>query len=147
AAFALRVLIRWLDAAYATAYAAQAESARRAEQASRMKDDFLATVSHELRTPLNAIVGWSHILLTAEGDERLQRKAVTTVYRNALAQNQLVSDLLDVSRIVSGKLSLRVSSIELAPVVERAIETVSAAAEAKGIRLDVVLDRDTGPVS
>ncbi len=147
AGFGLRVLLRSVDSAYAASYQAQVESAQRAEQANRMKDDFLATLSHELRTPLNAIVGWAHILLTAGGDEATTRKGAATIYRNALAQNQLVSDLLDVSRIITGKLALKVSSIELVPVVEKAIETMSAAAQAKGIHLDVVLDPTAGLVS
>jgi len=146
ATLALRRFFRSLDATYTAAYQAQAESARRAEQANRMKDDFLATLSHELRTPLNAIVGWAHILLTHKSDAATTEKAASTIHRNALAQNQLVSDLLDVSRIITGKLALKVRPVELSSVVEGAIETVSAAAENRRIQLQVMVDPDAGPL-
>ncbi len=99
---------------------AKAESARRlAEEASHLKDEFLATASHELRTPLNAIVGWVHVLqsgaLVAE-DQR--RQAVNAIDRNAKSQTRLIEDLLDVSRMIQGRVSLTVSAIDLRPVIE-----------------------------
>ncbi len=117
-----------------------------AEAASLMKDEFLATLSHELRTPLNAIVGWTHLLRSGTlSGEKLQR-AVETIERNAYAQARLIDDLLDVSAIVSGKMSLEVRPVELAKVVEAVLEGVRPAADAKGIRLQVALDPDAGPV-
>jgi signal transduction histidine kinase len=117
-----------------------------AEAASLMKDEFLATLSHELRTPLNAIVGWTSLLRSGTlAGERLQR-AVETIERNAYAQARLIDDLLDVSAIVSGKMNLEVRPADLAKVAEAALDGVRPAAEAKGIRLQVALDPDAGPV-
>ncbi|HET6897896.1 MAG TPA: CHASE3 domain-containing protein, partial [Vicinamibacteria bacterium] len=124
ATFSLRRFFQSLDTAYMASYEAQAESARRAEQANRLKDDFLATLSHELRTPLNAIVGWAHILASGQADEATAQKAATTIHRNAMAQNQLVSDLLDVSRIITGKSRLEVTLVDLSIVIEAALESV-----------------------
>ena len=118
-----------------------------AEAASRAKDQFLATLSHELRTPLNAVVGWAHMLRSGKLDEAATARAVETIDRNARAQSQLISDILDISRIVSGKLRLNVRPVELTPVVEAALDTVRPAADAKGIRLQAVLDPGAGPVS
>ncbi|HUG55093.1 MAG TPA: ATP-binding protein, partial [Vicinamibacteria bacterium] len=118
-----------------------------AEAASRAKDQFLATLSHELRTPLNAVVGWAHMLRSGKLDEAATTRAIETIDRNARAQSQLISDILDISRIVSGKLRLNVRPVDLVPVVEAAIDTVRPSAEAKGIRLQVILDPAAGPVS
>jgi PAS domain S-box-containing protein len=120
---------------------------KEAEAASRAKDQFLATLSHELRTPLNAIVGWSHMLRSGRLDAATAERAVETIDRNAKAQSQLISDILDISRIVSGKLRLNVRPVELLPVLEAALDTVRPSAEAKGIRLSAVLDPAAGPVS
>ena len=115
----------------------KAEAARReAERANRLKDEFLATLSHELRTPLNAITGWGHMLQAGELDRATQVKAVETINRNAQLQARLISDLLDVSRIVSGNLRLDVKSMDLAKVVEGAIDSLRPAAEAKMIQID-----------
>ena len=100
-----------------------------------MKDEFLATLSHELRTPLNAILGWSQILRRPDVDRDELRAGLETIERNARAQTQLIEDLLDMSRIISGKLRLDVQPVEPATFVEAAIETVRPAADAKGIRL------------
>ena len=126
-----------------------AERAARAEaeRASRMKDEFLATVSHELRTPLNAILGWSQLVRRESMDEADRRHGLETIERNARAQTQLIEDLLDMSRIVSGKLRLDVQPVEPSTFIEAAVETVRPAAEAKGIRLVEVLDPSAGPVS
>jgi len=118
-----------------------------AEAASRAKDQFLATLSHELRTPLNAVVGWAHMLRSGKLDEEATRRAIETIDRNARAQSQLISDILDISRIVSGKLRLNVRPVDLTPVVEAALDTVRPSAEAKGIRVQAILDPATGPVS
>jgi signal transduction histidine kinase len=108
---------------------------REAQQANRTKDEFLATLSHELRTPLNAIVGWTKLLQSGSLDPETARRAVATIDRNATAQTQLIEDILDVSRIVAGKLNLRVGPLDLGAVTEAALDSVRHAAEAKGIRL------------
>jgi PAS domain S-box-containing protein len=118
-----------------------------AEAANRAKDEFVATVSHELRTPLNAILGWSRIIRNSKLDEQGFSRALDTIERNAKLQVQLIDDLLDVSRIISGKLRLTVVPLELAPVIEAAIDAIRPAAEAKNIRMQVMLDSNTGLVS
>ncbi len=118
-----------------------------AERASRMKDEFLATLSHELRTPLNAILGWANILHeTAPADSELA-EGLTIIERNARAQNQIIEDLLDMSRIISGKVRLDVHRTDLAPIVEAAVKTVGPAAAARGIRVQAVLDPAARPIS
>ncbi|MBD1871855.1 PAS domain S-box protein [Nodosilinea sp. FACHB-131] len=116
-------------------------------QANRLKDEFLATVSHELRTPLNAMLGWATMLREKQLDEATQQRAIETIERNARAQNQLINDLLDVSRIITGKLRLDVRPVALVSVLEAAIDSIRPAAEAKGIRLQSLLDPAAGPVS
>jgi PAS domain S-box-containing protein len=120
----------------------QAEQAARAEaeRANRLKDEFLATVSHELRTPLTAILGWLELYRGAMNDESRRGRAVDTIERNARALRQLVDDLLDVSRIMSGKMQLEVASVVVASAVEAAIEAVRPAAMAKTIRIQSTLD-------
>jgi len=113
---------------------------RELEEASRLKDEFLATVSHELRTPLTAMLGWSHLLRTGTLDENNMARAVETIERNARSQAQLIEDLLDVSRIITGKLRLDVRAVEPASLIESALEAVRPAAEAKGVALLKVLD-------
>jgi PAS domain S-box-containing protein len=106
-----------------------------AETANRIKDEFLATVSHELRTPLNAIVGWSSLLMTNSMDEAAKARAIETIGRNARAQSQIIEDLLDVSRIITGKLSLNTSLTELEAVIKTALESLYPAAESKNIEI------------
>jgi signal transduction histidine kinase/DNA-binding response OmpR family regulator len=119
-----------------------------AEQAGRMKDEFLATLSHELRTPLNAILGWSQILRSSSSaDPDDIKQGLETIERNARAQTAIIEDLLDMSRIISGKVRLDVQRVDLAPVVQAAVDTVRPAADAKGVRLQVVLDPLAGPVA
>jgi signal transduction histidine kinase/CheY-like chemotaxis protein len=118
-----------------------------AEEANRLKDEFLATVSHELRTPLTAILGWSNMLLARRRDEEMHDRGLEIIHRNAQAQNQLISDLLDVSRIISGKLRLDLRTVELPAVIEAAVEATRPAAEAKGIRLTTALDPRSGPIN
>jgi PAS domain S-box-containing protein len=118
-----------------------------AEAANRAKDEFLATVSHELRTPLNAIVGWGRMIRNTKMDEKGLAHALDIIERNAKLQAQLIDDLLDVSRIISGKLRLTVMPVELPPVIEAALDVIRPAAEAKNIRLQVMLDSNAGLVS
>ena len=118
-----------------------------AEIANRMRDEFLATVSHELRAPLNSILGWGRLMEKGKLDEATTEKAVTTIVRNAESQNRLIEDLLDVSRIISGKLRLEVMTIKPINVVESALETVRPAAEAKGITLEIKEDVDVSHIS
>lgn len=127
---------------------AMAEAAQReAAAANRSKDQFLAMVSHELRGPLSPILAWSSLLKSGRLDPARTLAAVQAIERNARAQAQLIEDLLDVSRIVSGKLRLDVRPTELADAVGAAVESVEAAADAKQIRLDAVLDPQAGLVS
>ena len=118
-----------------------------AERASRMKDEFLATLSHELRTPLNAVLGWAQILRTGKLTVEELKQGLDTIERNARAQAQIIEDLLDMSRIISGKVRLAVERIDLPAVLNESIDTVRATAEAKGIRLQSVLDPRAGPIS
>ncbi len=111
-----------------------------AQEANRLKDEFLATLSHELRTPLHAIVGWAHMLRSGQLDAEKTRRAVETIDRNAQIQNQLISDILDVSKIMAGKLRLNVRELSLAEVVNAALDTVGPAAQARGVRLEQDLD-------
>ena len=124
-----------------TSLLAEAERARReAEAANRAKDEFLATLSHELRTPLTSIVGWAKMLRSGQLDPETSARAIETIDRNARLQTQLIADVLDLSRIVSGKLRLNLRPMDLGPVIEAAIDTLRPAAEAKGIALRPALD-------
>jgi len=111
-----------------------------ADATNRLKDEFLATVSHELRTPLTAILGWAAVLRLGRLDESAFTRAVETIERNAKAQAQLIEDLLDVSRIISGKLRLDAEPIDLISVIKAAIDSVRPAADAKELQLQLVLD-------
>jgi len=116
----------------------QAERARQdAENANRAKDDFLAVLSHELRTPLTSMLGWLRLLRTGQLTPERSGQALEVVERNTRIQAQLINDLLDVSRIIAGKLQLDCYEVELAPIVEEAVESSRSDAEAKGVRLDV----------
>ena len=111
-----------------------------AENANRMKDEFLATVSHELRTPLNAIIGWTHMIRSGRIDSSMIDRGLETIHRNAKAQAQLVEDILDVSRVITGKLRLNMAMVDLAAVINAAVDSVQLAADSKDIRLAVTLD-------
>lgn len=125
----------------------RAQSARAvAESANRMKDEFLATVSHELRTPLTAVVGWSRMLRAGNLDRETAEHALDVILRNAQAQAQIVEDILEVSRIVTGKIRLNMQMIDPTPPVSAAIDAVRPAAEAKGITVESALDPRAGPV-
>ncbi|MBW4560151.1 MAG: PAS domain-containing protein [Mojavia pulchra JT2-VF2] len=126
-----------------------AELQQRAEelaQANRIKDEFLAVLSHELRSPLNPILGWSRLLQTRKLDEVKMAQALATIERNAKLQSELIEDLLDVSRILQGKLSLNVSPVNLISTIQAAIETVHLAAEAKSINIEKTLAPQLSPV-
>jgi PAS domain S-box-containing protein len=123
------------------------EARSEAERASRMKDEFLATLSHELRTPLNAVLGWANILLLGKLRGEELKQGLEIIDRNARAQAQIIEDLLDMSRIISGKIRVDAQRIDLPAVLNQSIETLSATAEAKGVRLQVVMDPFTGPIS
>ncbi|WP_375510079.1 PAS domain S-box protein [uncultured Nostoc sp.] len=116
-------------------------------QANRIKDEFLAVLSHELRTPLNPILGWSKLLQTKKYDQATTTRALETIERNAKLQTQLIEDLLDVSRILQGKLSLNIASVNLETAIAAAIETVRLAAEAKSIQINTVLEPNIGQVT
>ena len=125
-----------------SAQAAQKE----AEHANRLKDEFLATASHELRTPLTAVVGWSRMLRTGKLDAENSARALEAIERNATLQTKLIDDLLDVSRIITGKLILDRRAIEMAHVLSDAVNTVRPAADAKNITIVTSFDAEAGPV-
>jgi PAS domain S-box-containing protein len=118
-----------------------------AERANRLKDEFLATLSHELRTPLNAISGWTELLKQEPGDVLTVKEGMGAIERNVRVQTQLIEDLLDMSRITSGKVRLEVRSINLADVIHAAIETVAPAALAKGVTIEPIVDPQSGMIS
>jgi PAS domain S-box-containing protein len=122
------------------------EARLEAEEANRVKDEFLSTLSHELRTPLTAIMGWSNLLLHGDVDASKQQQAIETIARNANSQCQLIDDLLEVSRIITGKLRLDFVGCDLQPVIEAAAESIRPAAEAKGVRLQLSLEPHVGLV-
>jgi CheY-like chemotaxis protein/two-component sensor histidine kinase len=112
-----------------------------------MKDEFLTTLSHELRTPLNAILGWSQILMGSPDAFEKVQEGLQTIQRNARAQTQMIEDLLDMSRIISGKVRLDVQQLVFGDVVAAAVQSVRPSAEVKGLRLRTVLDPYAGPVA
>jgi signal transduction histidine kinase/CheY-like chemotaxis protein len=118
-----------------------------AEESNRLKDEFLATVSHELRTPLTAILGWSRMLEGGTLDDSVTQQAVETIWRNAKAQAQIVDDILDVSRIITGNLYLDLHPLEVVPVIENAINVVRPTADAKGIKIETNYDRTPAMIS
>lgn len=117
-----------------------------AEVANRVKDDFLAMLSHELRTPLNAIIGWSHLLKKGKLSEQDRERGIDVIDRNAVAQRAIIDELLDVSRIVTGKLKLDAKPVDLGEVIDAAIDVVRPAAEAKGVEIVTSIDRNAGLV-
>lgn len=121
-------------------YAGEQRARQSADVANRAKDEFLAMVSHELRTPLNAIIGWAKMMTSSTIDGPKRRRALETIERNAVAMAQLIEDLLDISRIISGKMRLDVQRVDIALVIGAAIESVRPAADAKEIRINSTLD-------
>jgi PAS domain S-box-containing protein len=128
-------------------YGSEQRARRSADVANRSKDEFLAVVSHELRTPLNAIMGWSKLLTRPDFDERRRKGALETIERNSVAMAQLIEDLLDMSRVISGKMRLEVEAVDLGRVVESALDTVRPAAAAKGIELTSSMDPALSPMT
>jgi signal transduction histidine kinase/ActR/RegA family two-component response regulator len=126
-----RVLVSLADISH------QTRLYQEAADANRLKDEFLATLSHELRTPLNAVLGWAHMLREDTMRPAMRQRALESVERNARAQAQLVEDLLDVSRIMTGKLQIKSDAVDLAPVVTNAVDTVRAGVTAKRLDLHV----------
>lgn len=124
--------------------ASERQARAQAEELNRTKDEFLATVSHELRTPLNAVFGWARMLQTVELDEETRARAVATIVRSASAQARLIEDLLDLSRIVAGRMRLEFADLDLKGVIEAALDTVRPAAIAKGVTLVTQFDASVG---
>jgi signal transduction histidine kinase/CheY-like chemotaxis protein len=123
------------------------ESLGRVEAADRAKDEFLATLSHELRTPLTTVLGWARLLRSRDLDAATVARGLETIERSARTQARLINDLLDVSRIITGKLALEVQAVELLPIIEEVLDDVRPIAEAKGLRLASRLDPSVGAVS
>src|SRR5512137_1058594 len=144
--FSDRTEQRRLEAERAALLAGEQEARAEAERASRAKDEFIATVSHELRTPLNAVLGWARLLRSGRLDASATGRAMEAIERSATTQAQIVDDLLDVARIVRGRLKLDVQEADLAAAVEGAAETVRPAANAKGISLELRLEPGAGAV-
>jgi PAS domain S-box-containing protein len=118
-----------------------------ADRANGIKDEFLALLSHELRTPLTSILGWAQMLTDSKLDDVASKRALEIIVRNARAQRQLIDDLLDISRIITGKLRLDVRPVELAPMIEMVVDGVRPAADARSIQLQTTFDSSTNPVS
>ncbi len=127
-------------------YGGEQQARFEAETANRMKDDFLATISHELRSPLNSILGWITLLREGGLSADVTARALQTVERSARMQNRIISDLLDVSRIINGQLRLNIRKLEPAPIIEAGVEAMRPAAEAKGITVKLALDATTGTI-
>ncbi|WP_375473820.1 PAS domain S-box protein [uncultured Nostoc sp.] len=127
-------------------YEAEQTARKAAENANRIKDEFLAVLSHELRSPLNPILGWSKLLQTKKLDEKTIPQALKTIERNAKLQAQLIEDLLDISRILQGKISLNIYPVDLTSVISAAMETVRLSAEAKSIEMHISLEPNLGQV-
>jgi signal transduction histidine kinase/CheY-like chemotaxis protein len=123
------------------------EAADQLRESSRLKDEFLATVAHELRTPLGAMLGWAHILRDEAVDKETASRALDAIVRNAGIQTRLISDLLDISRIVAGTMRVEMQTVELVAVIRAALETVRPTAEAKGVVLSATVDAEAGPVT
>jgi len=131
----------------ATLYSEADQARALAESANRAKDEFLAVLSHELRTPMNAVYGWARMLQMGQIDSGTTPRALDAIVRNAHVQLQLIDDLLDVSRIISGKMRLDIRPVDIQRVLEAAIDAVRPAADAKGLRLHTLLDPSAGPVN
>jgi signal transduction histidine kinase len=122
------------------------EARAQAEALNRAKDEFLATLSHEMRTPLNAIFGWARMLQTGSVTGAMAQRAVDAIVKNATAQVQLIDDLLDISRIITGNMRLDLRPVDIKTVIETALDAVRPAAVLKGVRLEAVLDHEAGTV-
>src|SRR5262249_43403795 len=120
---------------------------REAETANRAKDEFLATVSHELRTPLTSMLGWTRLLRSGKLDKTNTARALETIERNTKLQAQIIEDLLDVSRIITGKLRLNLRPVDLVSIIDLTVNSVRPSAEVKEIRIQTVLDSSSTIVS
>jgi PAS domain S-box-containing protein len=127
--------------------AREQEARKQAEEASRLKDEFLATISHELRTPLTSMLGWVQMLRSGKLDPSMAVRALETIERNVKSQAQLIEDLLDISRITTGRLRLEIRPLDPASVINAAVDAVRPAADAKNIRIQTIFDSDAGPIS
>jgi PAS domain S-box-containing protein len=127
--------------------ASERTAREKAEAASRSKDEFVAMISHEIRSPLNSILGWAQLLRRGKFDQAETERATEIIVRNARAQSQLIEDLLDISRVITGKLTLNVRSVELAQIIEAAMDSIRPAAEAKSIQLQARIDSRDSLVS
>ena len=134
--------LRAMEAEREEAFQRERNARLQAEEATRIKDEFLATLSHELRTPMNTIISWTHLLRTGRLDQIQHVRAIESIDRAAHSQAQLIEDLLDVSRIVSGKLHLTLRPVELEPLIESGMESQRPAAQTKGVSLNVHRSRD-----
>jgi signal transduction histidine kinase/ActR/RegA family two-component response regulator len=141
------IKLRETNERLAAALANEQRARRETEEASYVKDEFLMTVSHELRTPLTAIYGWSRLLATEQVRDEQKARALATIERNARAQARLIDDLLDVSRVISGKLRLDIRQVNLADVVRGAVDAMRPALGAKGILLETMIDPNAGPIA
>jgi len=135
------------EAAAQEALARERMALSESEDAGRSKDEFIALVSHELRSPLNAILGWTRILRQGQPDEVLYQRALEIIERSARMQSQLIDDLMDTARIVKGKLKIEVQPVNLVTVIEKAMDVVRPAADAKGITLDARLNHEAGQIT
>src|SRR5438067_404694 len=124
-----------------------AQAYRAARTANQLKDEFLATLSHELRTPLNAILGYSRLIRSGMLEPGKQARALDTVERNATMLTQIVGDILDVSRIITGKIRLNIQPVDVPAVIKSALETITPAADAKQLRVHTILDPRASPIS
>lgn len=138
--------VRALEAERTALWESEREARAQAEHAGRMKDEFLATLSHEIRTPLNAIQGWTHVLLRGDRNSEDLERGLSVIERNARAQAQIVADLLDMNRIVNGKIRLDLKCVDLAPIVQGAVDTITPTATAKGVALELGLEPAAGEI-
>ncbi|HEY2294591.1 MAG TPA: response regulator [Thermoanaerobaculia bacterium] len=136
----------WAEQERARLLVLEQQARKQAEEANRTKDEFLATLSHELRTPLNAILGWVQVLRSGKLDPTAASRALETIERNSRVQAQLIADLLDVSRIITGKLRLDFKPVDLRRIIDAALDSVRPAADAKGIQLEVSIAPLASPV-
>ena len=130
-----------------TLYLHEQKARLEAERLSDMKDEFLSTLSHELRTPLNAMLGWAQLLMDGGKDEKMLKRGLQTIERNARAQSQLIEDMLDMSRLIAGKIRIEVDRTWPSDFIAAAVETVRPVALAKGVRLDMLIESHAGPLA
>lgn len=147
AIYSIWTTVKKVSKVYDSALENARTSRAQAEQANHAKDEFLSVVSHELRGPLSSISMWTQVLLGGHADEEKLRKGLEAISRAIQSESQMINDLLDVSRIESGKLRLDVRTVDLPAVIEAAVETVRTSAEARNIQLQVLLDDKAGPVA